>query len=272
MTVAGSKGFSEAARKIHITQSALSQRILNLEEELEVTLFLREPMGVRLTEIGEALLRYCQMKNSWEKEFLGKLKSKEKDKLSGHIKIAAFSTYARSVLLPELGQFGRKHPQVQIDLLIREVRDLPHLLKSGQADFVFTTRLIEHPELISHEVGFEENVLIQSRRYSKSREEIYIDHDEFDTTTQDFWKAQKSRPSTYRRIYFDEIYTIIDAVAEGLGKAVVPRHLVENDKAVSIVDVLKPLKTPVYLIYYRQEFYTALQKTILESFNNLKSN
>jgi DNA-binding transcriptional LysR family regulator len=262
MALARSKNFSEAARKIHITQSALSQRILNLEEELELTLFVREPGGARLTESGEKLLQHGQVREALEEDFLSKLKSPKKDQLAGLIRIAAFSTIARSILLPKFARFQRANPGVRIDLMVRETRELPGLLRSGQADFVFCTEAIKKQELENHLIGHEQNVLIESAKHS-SKKDVYIDHDEFDTTTSDFWKIQRSPPREYSRAYFDEIYSIIDAVEEGLGRAVVPIHLIAKNSRVAIVEHLKPLRVPIYLIHFKQAFYTQLQKSVL---------
>ncbi len=67
---AQSLNFSRAARDLHITQSALSQRVKALEEDLGLTLFVRLPRGVQLTEAGERLLRYCQARSSLESELI----------------------------------------------------------------------------------------------------------------------------------------------------------------------------------------------------------
>src|SRR4051812_2314768 len=88
VALAKSKSFSEAARRLHVTQSALSQRILNLEADLEVTLFIRESTGARLSETGAKLLKYCQAKNSLEDEFLAELKTTNSKELSGIFRIA----------------------------------------------------------------------------------------------------------------------------------------------------------------------------------------
>src|SRR4029079_6411965 len=61
---ARSLNFSLARNDMLITQSALSQRIKGLEEELDLTLFVRLPRGVQLTEAGARLLRYCKAR-SW---------------------------------------------------------------------------------------------------------------------------------------------------------------------------------------------------------------
>src|SRR5437764_15116253 len=54
--VAESKGFREAARRLHVVQPALSQTVSDLERELGVRLLTRNSLGVRLTSEGEAFL------------------------------------------------------------------------------------------------------------------------------------------------------------------------------------------------------------------------
>src|SRR5256885_17226972 len=54
--VAESKGFREAARRLHVVQPALSQTVSDLERELGVKLLVRNPRAVRLTAEGEMFL------------------------------------------------------------------------------------------------------------------------------------------------------------------------------------------------------------------------
>jgi LysR family transcriptional regulator (chromosome initiation inhibitor) len=49
-----------AAQGLYLTQTGVTQRIRALEKELGTTLFLRSRKGMRLTQEGEALLRYCK--------------------------------------------------------------------------------------------------------------------------------------------------------------------------------------------------------------------
>ena len=58
--VADSGSFTAAARKLHVSQSAVSRQVLLLEEELREPLFLRLGRKVRLTDAGEALLLLSQ--------------------------------------------------------------------------------------------------------------------------------------------------------------------------------------------------------------------
>src|SRR5690606_2542753 len=54
-TVSRSNSFSEAARELYMTQSAVSQAISKLENELDVQLFHRTPKGIELTNEGKLL-------------------------------------------------------------------------------------------------------------------------------------------------------------------------------------------------------------------------
>ena len=106
------QSFSRAAEALHITQSALSQRIMKLEEELALTLFIRESHQVRLTPPGERLLRYCQLKDSLEEESLSDMKATGKKVLTGNLRIAGYSSVVRSVVVPALSSFLNTHADI----------------------------------------------------------------------------------------------------------------------------------------------------------------
>jgi len=263
LAVTRERSFSAAAKGLAITQSALSQRVLNLEQDLGVTLLIRESTGLRLTESGEKLLYYCQSKELLENEFLAGLKSKTE--LSGLVRIAAFSTITQSVLIPLLGDFVKLHPAVQLEMINAELREIPALLTSGRADFVFTTSPIEKQGLETHLLGHEENVLIQPTN-KKYRDDVFLDHDSEDATTFDFFKLQGKKSQTWKRSYLNDIYTLIEGVKAGMGRAVVPLHIVKHIKGIEVSAGSKVMLTPIYLNYYAQAFYTELQKKVLERF------
>jgi len=58
--IADARSFSRAAERLHVAQSALSQHIRKLEEELGVQLLVREARGVALTAAGEKLLAHAR--------------------------------------------------------------------------------------------------------------------------------------------------------------------------------------------------------------------
>jgi DNA-binding transcriptional LysR family regulator len=255
--------FSQAAKELHITQSALSQRIKSLEEELGLTLFVRMPRGVALTEAGTRLLRYCQARNSLEKELLEELTGTDSGGLGGQLRIGGFSSVVRSVLVPALSPLLRENPNVQAHFQNAEMRELPEMLLTGQVDFIVTDCEVHRADLISESLGEEEYVMVDSRDFPVPHE-IYLDHDPEDRITAQFFAHNSKGVHSYKRSFMDETYAICDAAALGLGKAIVARHLIRGDDRLVIVDGYRSMFVPVMLHYLQHPFYTALQKRVLE--------
>jgi DNA-binding transcriptional LysR family regulator len=260
---ARSLNFSQAAKELFITQSALSQRIKALEEQLDLTLFVRLPRGVQLTDAGERVLRYCQTRSSLELELVEHLKGSRTGGLGGQLRIAGYSSVVRSVLMPALAPLLRAHPNVQAHVQSAEMRHLPDLLVTGNVDFVVTDGPIARADVETIALGEEEQVLCDSVAHPVERE-VYVDHDPNDPTTYKFLAAQPGPMPEYRRAFFDEIYGLIDAIALGLGRAVVSRHLIRDDPRIRVVTSARSVVGPVLLHYHKQHVYTALQRAATE--------
>ena len=260
-TAARTRNFSRAAKELHITQSALTQRIGNLEAELGVSMFVRKPRGVELTEAGSRMLRYCQARDLLEKELLEELSGDTRTGLGGVLRVGGFSSVVRSVLLPALTPLLRAHPNVQVHLQNAEMDELPGLLKTGEVDLIVLDHIMDQGDVEAVPLGEEENVLVASK--SVQSPEVYLDHDPQDPQTAKFLRLQSQTTGPFRRCFLDEIYALIDGAAAGLGRAVVPRHLAERDERLRILPGYKPMRSPVILHYFRQPFYTALQKAAI---------
>ena len=260
---ARSLNFSLAARELHITQSALSQRIKGLEEELDLTLFVRLPRGVQLTEAGNRLLRYCQARFSMEQELLEQLTGKTTDQgLGGVVRIGGYSSIVRSVLMPALGPLLRDNAHVQVHFQSAELRDLPDLLLTGNVDFIVTDSQLHRADVETVQLGQEECVMAESADHP-APDDVYLDHDPDDPTTAKFFNMQSGSQPEYRRNFMDETYAIIDGVALGLGRALVSRHLIARDPRIQVVSGYRSMFVPVLLHYHKQPFYTALQRAAI---------
>ena len=263
--VARARSFSKAAVKLNVTQSALSQRILNLEHDIGSSLFIRDPAGVRLTELGQRLLRYCHSKSLLESEFLESLRSDDAKTLRGLVRVGAYSTVDRSVVLPVFTELIRQHPGVNLDLRSQELRQLSGMLFSGAVDILVGAQPLEKQGIENHKLGEEEYVLVQSSG-KFSRDDIYLDYDDEDQTTVDFFKLQSRKTSTrIKQNFMNDIYFILDAVRAGLGRAVVPLHLIGEAKGIQVVKGHQSMKVPVYMSYYTQAFYSALQAAAIDA-------
>ncbi|HET6613652.1 MAG TPA: LysR family transcriptional regulator [Kofleriaceae bacterium] len=265
LAAAQARSFSQASTALHITQSALSQRIKALEEDLDLTLFIRMPRGVQLTDAGNRLLRYCQVRQALEEELVQELAGESTAGLGGQVRIGGYSSVVRSVILPALAPFLRKNPHVQPHIQNAEMRDLPDLLLSGSVDFIVMDRAFHRTDVDSVALGEEEYVMVESRLHplSSERENVYIDHDPGDHTSAELLRLQPGPLPKIRRAYLDETYAIIDGVAAGIGRAVLSRHLIVGDDRIQVVPNHKPMRVAVTLYYFRQPFYPALHKAIL---------
>ena len=60
LTIAEEQNITAAARKLYLSQPALSRMLLELEKELGAPLFVRDRGILRLTQIGEIYLKGCR--------------------------------------------------------------------------------------------------------------------------------------------------------------------------------------------------------------------
>ena len=251
-----------AAKELGLTQSALSQRIALLEFELEVTLFIREPRGLKLTEAGERLLRFSLLNQKIEEELLLELKGSITE-LAGTIRIGGYSSVLRSVIIPTLAPFLQKHPKVQVYFQSYEMGDLENVLKTGNADIICMDYKWEKKGINAQVLGHEEFVVIESKKHSP-QEDLYLDHGPDDNATIDFFRHQTKAPKFLRRSFMGDVYGIIDGVELGLGRAVMSKHLIVDNKLLTIVKKYQSTKRPVTMYYFEQPYYSRLMKEIIE--------
>lgn len=115
LSVAREGRFSRAAEKLYRTQSAVSQTIRKLEEELGEPLFDRSSREGVLTDAGRTLKEYAEkllnLRND-AREALAELRELQKGKLA----IAA-NEFTALYLLRVLAEFRRLHPMIKITVL-----------------------------------------------------------------------------------------------------------------------------------------------------------
>ena len=263
MAVAATLNFTRAAERLHITQSALSQRILQLEKEIGTTLLNRSSQGVEMTEAGRRVLRFCRASSSLEEEILSDLTYDPDGPLKGVIRLAAHSSILQPVLIPSLAPLLRDNPLVQCELTNAEAKDLPGILKRGEAEFVIMDQCLNRPNLNTSVLGQEVYIAISSAKHS-SREEVYLDLHAQDRVTEEFFQQQENPPN-YQRSFLSDVFGIICGVEQGLGRAVVSQHLVRGNSNIKILKQYQPVASPVTVHFFNQSYYTRLHSTVLET-------
>lgn len=132
--VATTLSFSEAAGKLFISQSAVSQSIKTLEKKLNQTLFIRSTKKVRLTPEGEILLRHIEP--AVQLIVRGESQLLEASSGIGQLRIGASDTICRYFLVPYLEQFHKAFPGTHIKVTNATSIRCVELLRSGQVDLI----------------------------------------------------------------------------------------------------------------------------------------
>jgi DNA-binding transcriptional LysR family regulator len=114
LTVAEERGFSRAAVRLFRTQSAVSQAVRRLEDELKADLFDRTTHDVRLTEAGKTLLEHARRVLAVTEEAERAVREL-RDLRHGRVVIGA-NEAGLEVLLPLIGRFRETHPGVEFEV------------------------------------------------------------------------------------------------------------------------------------------------------------
>lgn len=131
--VAKFNSFSEAAAKLYISQSAVSQSIKSLESKLGIKLFIRNTKNIKLTTEGEKLFAYVeQAVNLFSRG--EQLIEEMKDLIEGEVRIGASDTICRHFLLPHIERYNNLYPNIKIQIISRTSPVCTQLLEKGEVD------------------------------------------------------------------------------------------------------------------------------------------
>lgn len=103
--------FTKAAAELHVTQGAVSQQIKQLEASLGFALFHRGPRGLKLTPKGEELAATAE---SAFRRLFDKVEELRQKEDGGILSVSASPSLAVKWLIPRLGRFYQRHPEVDV--------------------------------------------------------------------------------------------------------------------------------------------------------------
>ena len=135
--VAKTLSFSDASKKLFISQSAVSQSIKALEKKLNQTLFVRSTKRVKLTPEGEILFKHIEP--AINLIIRGENQIMDAQSLNGgQLRIGASDTICRYFLVPYLKEFHEHFPNVHIKVTNATSSQCVDLLENEIVDFIVT--------------------------------------------------------------------------------------------------------------------------------------
>lgn len=143
--------FSAAARRLGMTQSAVSQQITALERDLDLTLVDREIRPAQLTEVGLRLAHHGRLLQR-----LLDLAEQEVLEIAGRrdlrLRLGAFPSALTTFVPAALKQFRRRRPHVILSLVDGHMPELVRLLDAGEVDLAITYGPVDDPARAGREV------------------------------------------------------------------------------------------------------------------------
>ena len=132
--------YSEASRRLHVAQPAISQTILDLEDELSVKLLLRTKRTVQLTAAGTAFLREALeiLRRANEAQRLAQRAARGEVGILG---IGFFGTASGPILPSLVDTYRLKFPDVELRLFELDPDQQLAAFDEGRIDLGFTRRL-----------------------------------------------------------------------------------------------------------------------------------
>ena len=174
LVVARTGRLSEAARRLNLPVSSVSQQIGSLEVDFGVRLFVRSNRGMALSSAGEALRRHAEeIEATWRQAFR-EVRRAESGVQAVHL---AASQTVTEIFLPEpLGRFRRHEPTVQLTLTMANSAGVLLQVETGQVDFGIVegrlhTRGLNVSPLWQDELG----LVVSTRHPWAGRSEVGVD-------------------------------------------------------------------------------------------------
>lgn len=265
VTRAGS--FSKAAENLRVTQSAISQSVKNLENKVDVKIFNRNGKKISLTQEGEKLFDLAKEVVLRIEDTLDEIHV-DKNEMSGNIRIGTLNGVGKTWLGSQMLDFSQDYPDVSVSVVMDKHDVMVKQFERNLLDFLLL------PEYAIPNVG--EKVLITEEQST------FVFHEKFkDLLSGDLqfdvlnkiplvlfeendplflqWcrmcfgmVPKKIRP----KFTINSHGYILKAVAEGLGAAVVPTHVLkrssQRDRILTLGEQYVVKNYKFYLVYHKE--------------------
>lgn len=238
----------KAARELHVTQSAISQSLNKLEEEIQQSLFTRvhkklvpTPAGIRLFESMEPFI--ADLKEKLE------LIRHSTSIPSGLLRIGAPVEFGEKYLVPACAQFRESYPQVSFQLEFDHPDSLVPAIKKGDLDFALADIFSRQGEysrdkavLDIQPIFIEELVLTCSQEYYNQHlkgrsqfkaltESDFIAYQLHAPAIKDWFRHhyKKTATSLKTSLTVESVRGVVSGIRHHLGLGIVPSHLINRE-------------------------------------------
>ncbi|MBN9042514.1 MAG: hypothetical protein BGP05_14185 [Rhizobiales bacterium 62-47] len=255
--------FTLAARRLNLSQSAVSMVIRQLESEVGLDLFSRERKRVVLTEMGLQLVPIARRMMD-DLDRISQRASDVRQLQRGSLRVAVPEVMACTLIPPVLAAFYRRHPAISIKLLDTTLDDIPAAVSRGTVEFGIGP---DRPSDPGVERTFFRNVPIRlvcglshrvarrrSIRWSETRNDPWIYYpstfgDDIRTALWQQGRTQRLEDATV----VEHLPTALALAGEGVGITTAPDYAraLQKNFRVRFIPLVEPLIERAFYIYQR---------------------
>lgn len=246
LTIAEEGSFSKAAKKLIISQPALSQYIKNLENELQAPIFYRNTHSIELTPVGKVLMDDGKLLLKQRDILLNKIASMV-DSMGNTVRFGIPPCYSKYYVPKILFCVEKVCPGVKVEVLERISELLEDAVINNEIDFCLVPAEPKKPELCYETLYDEEIMLAVPSNHQYNLTHIYEDSN--NAVNLSYFKddpfilriaAPKLSNSIIKNLFEEACFypkkifetinwdTVNSLVAEGLGVGFIPKPLIEE--------------------------------------------
>lgn len=280
--VANCGKMSEAARRLYIAQSSVSQAIAEIERQYNVKLFERLSKRLYLTVPGEEMLGYARHIISIYKEMEEHMKFKAN---SVCLRIGATPTIGICMMSDLIRQFNSLMPQANVEVMIRNTVNLEMRVLRSELDLCLLEGQIKNQDLIARPIMEDRLILVCSQSHPFCQRAV-IDPEEL--YGQQFILNEKgngTRELIERYLNRHEIKirekwmcnnseTVKQAVIDNYGITIISEMLVckelESGELHKVEISGDPISYKLYLVYHKNKYFFDALKTFVQVCENYK--
>lgn len=283
-TVAQMLSFTKAADSLHMTQPAVTFQVRQLEEYFNTRLFDRTHNRISLTEAGGRVLEYAEkifelyldMENS-VREITGDI--------SGILIIGASTTIAEYMLPSLLGEFKRKHPEVNLQLKVSNTEGIVSMVENNVIDLGVVEAPVANKNLVVEICRHDRLVAIVAPQHpladaieidiNRLLEYPYICREEGSGTREvinEYMQAAKVDIGNLGiSMELGSPEAVKGTVEAGMGVSIVSRATINKELELGslvALDLVPPLQRPFSFVHQKQKFKHSAMNELLEFARN----
>ena len=275
--------FSQAASKLDISQSTLSQQIQKTEKEIGVALFDRTTSTLTLTQYGQLYVKGARKIIDAYNETLDSITDADMG-VSGSVSVGIAPSRAPFLLPGVVAEFRKLYPEVSLNFVENKTKDIMKDLSDGNIDFAYTV-IASQEQLKDFEIVpvTDEEVMLVCRKgmkmaaigsdgsvdFKKLSDEKFIALQDSQMLTDYFYNLKnKSGSKVDINLCVSELSTAIAMVKEGLGIMLLPSSYKNYGTLEKDLDFYRirqvSAKRKIAIIYRKDKYINKPMKNLIE--------